>query len=183
MGSMPESGSSLGEGHGNSLQHSCWEKSDGQRSLLGYGSWGCKGSNTTDATDHAHNLFSEKMFYYTAQQNTPNRNDGLWTMKPVIQVVTYAQRSEWEVEGNLFTGLNSSRCCEISCLLGRFQIDWLWCYYHLKLRASLWMSLKSPQETKQSGRISHNSVNSRKTFVFHDWHKRRWSTKKKPMNL
>ena len=41
-GSIPGSGRSLGEGHGNPLQYSCLGKSHGQRSLEGYNLWGCK---------------------------------------------------------------------------------------------------------------------------------------------
>ena len=36
MGSIPGSGRSPGEGHGNPLQHSCLENPHGQRSLAGY---------------------------------------------------------------------------------------------------------------------------------------------------
>ena len=41
-----------GEGHGNPLQYSCWEKSHGQRSLVGYGPQSCKESDATEATEH-----------------------------------------------------------------------------------------------------------------------------------
>ena len=37
MGSIPESGRSLGGGHGNPLQYSCLMSPHGQRSLAGYG--------------------------------------------------------------------------------------------------------------------------------------------------
>ena len=40
VGSIPVSGGPPGEGNGNPLQHSCLEKSHGQRSLVGYGPWG-----------------------------------------------------------------------------------------------------------------------------------------------
>ena len=36
------SGRSPGGGHGNPLQYSCLANSHGQRSLVGYSSWGCK---------------------------------------------------------------------------------------------------------------------------------------------
>ena len=39
---------SPGEGHGNLLQYSCLENPHGQRSLVGYGPWGCKESNATE---------------------------------------------------------------------------------------------------------------------------------------
>ena len=35
MGSVPGLGRSPGEGNGNPLHYSCWEKSHGQRSLVG----------------------------------------------------------------------------------------------------------------------------------------------------
>ena len=39
-GLIPGLGRSSGEGNGNLLQCSCWEKSHGQRSLVGYSPWG-----------------------------------------------------------------------------------------------------------------------------------------------
>ena len=39
-----------GRGHDNPLQYSCMENSHGQRSLAGYGPWGCKESDTNEAT-------------------------------------------------------------------------------------------------------------------------------------
>ena len=47
-GSIPGSGCSLGEGHGNPLQYSCLENHHGQRSLAGYSPWGCKESDKTE---------------------------------------------------------------------------------------------------------------------------------------
>ena len=43
---------SLGEGHGSPLQYSCLENPHGQRNLGGYGLWGRKESDTTEATEH-----------------------------------------------------------------------------------------------------------------------------------
>ena len=40
LGSIPGLGRSPGGGHGNPLQYSCLENAHGQRSLVGYGSWG-----------------------------------------------------------------------------------------------------------------------------------------------
>ena len=53
LGSIPRSGQSSGEGHGNPLQYSPGE-SHGQRSLVGYGSWGHKESDTTEVLSHPH---------------------------------------------------------------------------------------------------------------------------------
>ena len=50
MGSIPGLGRSPGRGNGNSLQYSCLEDPDGQRSLEGYSPLGCKES---DMTKHA----------------------------------------------------------------------------------------------------------------------------------
>ena len=47
VGLIPRSGRSPGEGNGNQLQYSCWEKSHRQRSLAGYSPWGLKESDTT----------------------------------------------------------------------------------------------------------------------------------------
>ena len=46
-GSIPGLGRSPGEGNSNPLQCSCLEKSHGQRSLGGYGPWGCRESDMT----------------------------------------------------------------------------------------------------------------------------------------
>ena len=46
--SIPGSGRSPGEGHGNPLQHSCLENPHGQRSLVGCSPWGCEELDTTE---------------------------------------------------------------------------------------------------------------------------------------
>ena len=46
MGSVPESGRSLGEGNENIFQYSCLENFHRQ-GLAGYSPWGCKESDTT----------------------------------------------------------------------------------------------------------------------------------------
>ena len=50
VGSIPGSGRSPGGGHGNPLQYSHLRESHGQRSLAGYGLWGRKESDMTEAT-------------------------------------------------------------------------------------------------------------------------------------
>ena len=47
LGSTPGLGRFPGGGHGNPLQYSCLENPQGQRSLAGYSSWGCKDSDVT----------------------------------------------------------------------------------------------------------------------------------------
>ena len=47
-GSIPGLGRSSGEGNGNPLQYFLPGKSHGQRSLVGYSSWGHKESDTTE---------------------------------------------------------------------------------------------------------------------------------------
>ena len=47
---IPGSERSSGGGHGNPLQYSCLENPHGQRSLVGYSSWGRKESDTTETT-------------------------------------------------------------------------------------------------------------------------------------
>ena len=42
LGLIPVLGRSPGEGNGNSLQYFCLENPHGQRSLVGYTSWGCR---------------------------------------------------------------------------------------------------------------------------------------------
>ena len=48
MGSIPVLGRSCGGGHGNPLQYSCLENSNGQRSLVDYSPWGHKESDMTE---------------------------------------------------------------------------------------------------------------------------------------
>ena len=64
-GSIPRWGRCPGEGHGNTLQYSCLENPQGQRSLVGYSPWGSKESDTT-ATKHSTAqgcLISSSAFY------------------------------------------------------------------------------------------------------------------------
>ena len=53
LGSIPGLGRSLGGGHGNPLQHSYLENPHGQRSLVGYSSWGRKELDTTERLNTA----------------------------------------------------------------------------------------------------------------------------------
>ena len=48
LGSIPGLGRSPGGGHGNSIKYSCLENPHGQRSLVGYSSWGHKESDMTE---------------------------------------------------------------------------------------------------------------------------------------
>ena len=48
LGLIPGLERSPAGGHGNLLQYSCLENPHGQRSLVGYSSWGCKESDTTE---------------------------------------------------------------------------------------------------------------------------------------
>ena len=50
-GSIPGSGRSPGEGHGNPLQYFLPGESHGQRSLVGCSPWGCEQSDTTEQLD------------------------------------------------------------------------------------------------------------------------------------
>ena len=47
-GSIPGLGRSSGEGNDKPLRYSCLEKSHGQRSMVGYSSWGRKELETTE---------------------------------------------------------------------------------------------------------------------------------------
>ena len=47
-GSIPGSGRSPGEEYGNPLQYCCLEKLNGQRSLVGCRTWGCKELDTAE---------------------------------------------------------------------------------------------------------------------------------------
>ena len=48
LGSIPELGISSGGGYGSLLQYSCLENPHGQKSLVGYSTWGHKESDTTE---------------------------------------------------------------------------------------------------------------------------------------
>ena len=52
--SIPGSGRCAGGGQGNPWQYSCLANSHGQRSLEGYSPGGCKESDMTETTQHAH---------------------------------------------------------------------------------------------------------------------------------
>ena len=54
MDSTPGLGRSPEEGHDNPLQYSCLENPHRQKNLVGYNPLGCKESDTTEATQHAH---------------------------------------------------------------------------------------------------------------------------------
>ena len=51
-GSIPESGRSPGGGHGNPLQCSCLENPIDRGACWATQSWGCKESDTIEATEH-----------------------------------------------------------------------------------------------------------------------------------
>ena len=53
LGLIPGLGRSPGGGHGNQLQYSCLENSQGQRSLAGYSPWGHKESDMTEQLNTA----------------------------------------------------------------------------------------------------------------------------------
>ena len=53
-GLIPGLGRSPEEGHDNPLQYSCLENPHRQKNLVGYNPLGCKESDTTEATQHAH---------------------------------------------------------------------------------------------------------------------------------
>ena len=58
-GSIPGSGRSPGGRHGDPLHYSCLENPHGQRSLAGYGPWGCREWDTTErlSTEHTHSVY------------------------------------------------------------------------------------------------------------------------------
>ena len=56
VGSIPGSERSPGGGHGNPLQYSCLENPHGQRTLVGYGAWAFKESDTTEQLAHKSHL-------------------------------------------------------------------------------------------------------------------------------
>ena len=65
LGSIPGSGRSPGEGHGNPPQYSCL---DGQRRLAGYSPWDPKESDTTKRLTHTHKQLSTSQ----KEGNLPN---------------------------------------------------------------------------------------------------------------
>ena len=63
VGSIPGLGRSPRGGNGNPLQYFCLENPHGQRSLVGYGTWGCKESDMTEYTQHRERGRQEKMTF------------------------------------------------------------------------------------------------------------------------
>ena len=59
LGSIPELGRSPGGGHSNPLQYSCLENPHGQRSLVGCSPQGHKELDTTEATEHSTDVYTE----------------------------------------------------------------------------------------------------------------------------
>jgi len=89
MGLFPGSGRSPGADHGNPLQYSCQEKSHGQRILVGYGLWGHKETDTTEATEHA--------LLYIEMINNKNLlySTGNSTQYSVMTYVGNESKKEW----------------------------------------------------------------------------------------
>ena len=56
LDSIPGLGRSPREVNGNPLQYSCLENPYGQRSLVGYSSWGCKASDMTERLSTAYSM-------------------------------------------------------------------------------------------------------------------------------
>ena len=54
LGLIPGLGRSPGGGHGEPLQYSCLENPHGHRSLVGYGPWGSKETDTTERLSTQH---------------------------------------------------------------------------------------------------------------------------------
>ena len=75
--SIPGSGRSPGEGHGNPLQYSCLENPLVQKSLAGYSPWGCKESDTTKQLNTAQCNLSQKASELTVLSECPGRGHGV----------------------------------------------------------------------------------------------------------
>ena len=67
--SIPGSGRSPGEGHGNPLQYSCLENPLVQRSLAGYSPWGCKESDTSKQLNTPQCNLSQKLLNWLFYQS------------------------------------------------------------------------------------------------------------------
>ena len=77
--SIPGSGRSPGGGHGDVLQNSCLEDPHRQRNLGGYGPWGRKKSDTTEATYyivHTHAFLSLKYLLHRIIERKKINNRG-----------------------------------------------------------------------------------------------------------
>ena len=61
VGSIPESGRSLGGGHGNPLQYSYLGESHGKKSSVGYSSRGHKGLDTTEAAEQSQMIHASSL--------------------------------------------------------------------------------------------------------------------------
>ena len=60
---IPGLGRSPGEGHGSPLQYSCLENPHGQRSLVSYSPWGCKGLDTSGRRSVAHSTVIAESYH------------------------------------------------------------------------------------------------------------------------
>ena len=69
LGSNPGLGKSPGEGNGNPLQYSCLENPMDGGTWLGYSSWGCKESDTTEQLHSLTHLRNSYFFLAEAYQN------------------------------------------------------------------------------------------------------------------
>ena len=72
MGSITGLGRSPGGGNGNPLQYFCLENPHGQRSLVGYSTWGRKESDMTEYTQHRERGRREKMTFPVMPPTAPH---------------------------------------------------------------------------------------------------------------
>ena len=88
MGSIPGAGRSPGEGHGNPLQYSCLENSNGQRSLAGYTPWGHKESDMTEQLSfhfHDQDIMGNLEFSLNYTECWENKRRYNWELKVGIR--------------------------------------------------------------------------------------------------
>ena len=84
-GSIPESGRCPGVENGSPLQYSCLEKSHGQRTLVGYSSWGHKTVRYNLATKHAHPI---PYHLFAKQHHRHSDSSQLGKSAPKLTVLT-----------------------------------------------------------------------------------------------
>ena len=100
LGLIPGLERSPEEGNANPLQYSCLDNPHGQRSLVGYSSWGCKESDTTER-------LSTTVFNYAYMLSHFNP---IWLCDPMdhnpsgfsVQVIILARILEWVAMSSWF---------------------------------------------------------------------------------
>ena len=110
LGLIPESGRSPGEGNGNPLQYCCLGNPNGQRSLVGYSPWGCKGSDMTEVLTVSLSALPLCLF-------SPRTHPQFFIGNPCAKVHTMSTSKRIFFPQSLYySGLPQRSICFLSCV-------------------------------------------------------------------